>query len=245
MERTLAGAFDRGRGADGRMSEGVDRDRQERNGAAFDPAMMLQARQRTRAAIARIAGGIAAGMTEEAAQALARQVLKDMGILRGWHGIHVRFGANTLKNFGEPSTPGVVLGEDDIFFIDIGPVWQGHEGDGGDSFVTGSDPDMARAIHDVRALFGRARDAWRADGLSGRGLYDFLARDAEDLGWRLNLDMSGHRLSDFPHAVKHDGALADIAYPPRSGLWVLEVQIRHPDRPFGAFYEDLLLQDET
>lgn len=229
------------------MSGGGDqlRDRQERNGPAFDPAMMLQARERTRAAIARIAAGVAPGMTEEAGQMLARQVLKDAGMLRGWHGIHVRFGANTLKNFGEPSAPGVVLGEDDIFFIDIGPVWQGHEGDGGDSFVTGDDPDMARAAGDVRALFGMAREAWRADGLSGQGLYDFLARNAENMGWRLNLDISGHRLSDFPHAVKHDGALADIVYAPKSGLWVLEVQIRHPERPFGAFYEDLLLHDDT
>lgn len=229
------------------MSGGGDqlRDRQERNGPAFDPAMMLQARERTRAAIARIAAGVAPGMTEEAGQALARQVLKDAGTLRGWHGIHVRFGANTLKNFGEPSAPGVVLGEDDIFFIDIGPVWQGHEGDGGDSFVTGDDPDMVRAADDVRTLFGMARDAWRADGLTGQGLYDFLDRRAENLGWRLNLDISGHRLSDFPHAVKHDGALADIVYAPKSGLWVLEVQIRHPERPFGAFYEDLLLHDDT
>lgn len=219
------------------------RARQERNGAAFDPAMMLEARQRTRAAIARIADGIAPGMAEEAGQALARRVLKDMGMLRGWHGIHVRFGINTLKNFGEPSDPGVVLGEEDIFFIDIGPVWQGHEGDGGDSFVTGGDADMARAVRDVRALFGMARDAWRVDRLTGQGLYALLDRRAEDLGWRLNLDMSGHRLSDFPHAVKHDGALAGIAYPPSPGLWVLEVQIRHPERPFGAFHEDLLLRE--
>lgn len=227
------------------MSGSADRlrEREERNGTAFDPAVMLEARQRTRAAIARIAAGIAPGMAEEAGQAFARQVLKDAGMLRGWHGIHVRFGANTLKNFGEPSTPDVVLGTDDIFFIDIGPVWQGHEGDGGESFVTGNDPDMARAARDVRALFGMAQEAWRVDGLTGQDLYAFLDRLAGDLGWRLNLDMSGHRLSDFPHAVKHDGTLADIAYPPTSGLWVLEVQIRHPERPFGAFYEDLLLNE--
>lgn len=221
------------------------RDRQERNGPAFDPAIMLEARRRTRAAIARIAARIAPGMAEEEAQALARRLLKDAGMLRGWHGIHVRFGANTLKNFGEPSEGGVVLRENDIFFIDIGPVWQGHEGDGGESFVVGGDPDMARAIADVRVLFGMARDAWRAEGLTGQALYDLLAQRAEDLGWRLNLDMSGHRLSDFPHAVKHDGTLADVGYRPLSGLWVLEVQIRHPARQFGAFYEDLLLSDDA
>ncbi|HEV7610225.1 MAG TPA: hypothetical protein VGO61_23030 [Steroidobacteraceae bacterium] len=25
-------------------------------------------------------------------------------------------------------------------------------------------------------------------------------------------------------------------------LWVLEIQIHHPERPFGAFFEDLLLE---
>jgi len=30
---------------------------------------------------------------------------------------------------------------------------------------------------------------------------------------------------------------------PASGLWVLEIQLRHPTRPFGAFFEDLLLED--
>ncbi len=63
-------------------------------------------------------------MFEEEAVQYARQVLKDLEMLRGWHGIHVRFGVNTLKQFGEPSAPGVKLRDDDIFFIDIGPVWQ-------------------------------------------------------------------------------------------------------------------------
>jgi hypothetical protein len=27
--------------------------------------------------------------------------------------------------------------------------------------------------------------------------------------------------------------------------WVLEIAIIHPDRPFGAFYEDPLLEDQS
>jgi hypothetical protein len=74
-------------------------------------------------------------------------------------------------------------------------------------------------------------------------LYDFAAAEARAMGWELNLDMSGHRLADFPHAVLHKGALAEAPFAPSPGLWVLEIQIRHPDRPFSAFYEDLLLTD--
>lgn len=214
---------------------------QEQNGNTFDTAMMLEARARTRRAIHDIAGHIVPGMAEEDALALARAMLKDAEMLRGWHGTHIRFGTNTLRNFGQRSEPGVVLQENDIFFIDIGPVWRGYEGDGGETFVVGNDPDMAKAAHDVRAVYDAVHDAWRRNGLTGADLYRLATSEAARRGWELNLDMSGHRLSDFPHAVKFNGRLLDVPYTPSSGLWVLEIQIRHPDRPFSAFYEDLLL----
>jgi Xaa-Pro aminopeptidase len=203
---------------------------------------MLETRRRTRAAMNDVSAAKPPGMTEEEAVALMRRTLKYADMLRGWHGIHVRFGRNTLLNFGERSEPGMVLGENDIFFIDIGPVWRGHEGDAGATFVVGDDPAMHQAARDVKAVFEATRARWRDEGLSGASLYRFAQAEAARLGWVLNLDMPGHRLSDFPHAVKHDGALIDTDYAPGDGLWVLEIQIRHPDRPFSAFYEDLLLK---
>lgn len=210
-------------------------------GQHYDIAMMLEARSRTRQVIERIAAKIAPGMLEETAVEYARQVLKDAQMGRGWHGIHVRFGPNTLKPFGVPSEPGVILQQNDIFFIDIGPVWQKWEGDGGDTFVVGNDPDMQRAKHAVREVFDRVRARWLADRVSGQELYRYAADQARSLGWELNLKMSGHRLADFPHAALHKGSLADASFSPANALWVLEIQIRHPERPFSAFYEDLLL----
>ena len=69
----------------------------------------------------------------------------------------------------------------------------------------------------------------------------FAARRAEAMDWRLNHDIKGHRLGDFPHAIHKGGDLGDFASMPAPGLWVLEIQIAHPSEPFGAFYEDLLL----
>jgi len=37
------------------------------------------------------------------------------------------------------------------------------------------------------------------------------------------------------------GNLGDFDAAPAAGPWILEIRIAHPTRPFGAFYEDLLV----
>ncbi len=207
----------------------------------YNRAMMLTVRDMTRGAIEEIAAEIRPGMTEERGRDITRDVLKAAGMIRGWHAPQVRFGRNTLKPFGAPSEAGVVLNDDDIFFLDIGPVWRHFEGDAGATYVVGHDADMLRIAADVRRVFDDSRLAWQTRGLTGAQLYDFASQRARDLGWELNLDMNGHRLANFPHAAIHKGPLATTEFRPSDGLWVLEIQIRHPTRPISAFYEDLLL----
>jgi methionyl aminopeptidase len=185
------------------------------------------------------------GMVEEDARAMARDVLSDQGMRKGWHHIIVRFGPNTTKDFMEPSDKGIVLGSDDIFFVDIGPVYGEQEGDGGDTFVFGSDPDHHRAKADVKVIWDDVRDRWFREGLTGRDLYDYAEKKSAEKGWRLNRDLSGHRLSEFPHSVHYDGAMAAVDFRPSPLLWVLEIAIIHPERKFGAFYEDLLLENQS
>ena len=57
------------------------------------------------------------------------------------------------------------------------------------------------------------------------------------------MDLSGHRLSDFPHVAIYEGPLADVEFSPSRLIWVLEIHIRHPEKPYGAFFEDMLLED--
>jgi hypothetical protein len=47
-------------------------------------------------------------------------------------------------------------------------------------------------------------------------------------------------VSDFPHAIFKAGNLGNFEPHPQAGLWILEIQLAHPTRPFGSFYEDLL-----
>jgi Xaa-Pro aminopeptidase len=216
----------------------------EKVGLSFDTEKMMTVRDMTRAAIHEIAARVAPGMVEEDAVEMARDLLADRGMLRGWHDVYVRFGTNTTKTFGAASDPGVVLGADDIFLIDIGPVFEQWEGDGGDTFVTGTDPDKARCARDARALFHTVRKTWERDGATGRALYDFAIEEARRLGWELNMDLSGHRISEFPHEAHYPGPMAEIDFTPSSGpIWVLEIHIRHPTERYGAFFEDMLLPD--
>ena len=170
----------------------TDSDLREAVGPHFSMPAMLHARARSTEAVVRIAAAIRPGMTEGEAVSQATGILRDMGMQRIWHPTLVRSGAGTLKKFNECSDGSSVLGDRDIFFVDIGPVWDGHEG---------------------------------------------------GAGWRLNLDIKGHRVSDFPHAIYKAGNLGDFADCPNTGLWILEIQIAHPTRDFGAFHEDILASD--
>lgn len=211
-------------------------------GPAFDPALMLRARERSWAALRGIRERMRPGISEDEARAEAAEVFRSLGMERLWHPVVIRIGENTTKTFRERSNPDVRLGEDDIYFIDLGLVFDGHEGDVGDTFTTGTDPAKQACAAAARTLFDEVAGAWRTQGLSGEALYAFAAERAEAMGWRLNHAIKGHRVSDFPHAIHKAGDLGTLDCAPSGGLWILEIQIAHPTEPYGAFYEDLLVQ---
>lgn len=215
----------------------------ERVGPAFTEDGMLLARRKTREAIAAIAARVEPGMVEEDAVAMAKQVLADMGLALSWHPTRVRFGTNTTKAMKRASEPGVILKENDIFFIDIAPRVQAWEGDGGATFTVGQGADHARCARDAEALFHAVRGIWQRERLTGRALYAWAEAEARKLGWELNFDLGGHRVSDFPHATIYAGALADLETTPSAMRWILEIHLRHPSLPYGAFFEDMLLDD--
>lgn len=209
-------------------------------GQRFDPALMQHAREKTWAALHGIRERMHPGISEDEAKREAADVFRELGVERLWHPVLIRIGANTVKTYRQASDPGVRLGEDDSYFIDLGLVFDGHEGDVGDTFVVGDAPQRQACADAARALFDEVAEAWRTQALSGQVLYAFADERARAMGWRLNHEIKGHRVSDFPHAIHKGGDLGDLAASPSSGLWILEIQIAHPSEPFGAFHEDLL-----
>jgi len=209
-------------------------------GPCFDPALMQHARERTWAALHGIRERMRPGISEDEAKAEAMDVFRELGYQRLWHPVLIRIGANTTKSYRQASDPGVRLGENDSYFIDLGLVFDGHEGDVGDTFVVGHAPQQQACADAAHTLFHDVAEAWRTRGLSGQALYAFAEERAAAMGWRFNQATKGHRVSDFPHAIHKSGDLSDLNASPSSGLWILEIQIQHPTEPFGAFHEDLL-----
>ena len=222
----------------------MSRELAERVGEGHEHATLLEALRRTIAAVRDIAARVAPGMTEEEGTELARRALRAHGFERDWVAPCLRFGTNTLRKYGEPSEPGVVLGRDDLWFIDVGPLWRNHECDFADSFATGDDPARQRIIRDLHTVFERTQAHWRTSQATGAGLYRFAAAQAAALGWERDLEMAGHRLGEYPHAAFHDGLLSRAEFRPSARLWMLEIQLRHPYEPYSAFFEDLLLDAE-
>jgi methionyl aminopeptidase len=225
----------------------MDLETLEGTGPKFSVDALMDARKNTKEAIALIARGIKPGMREEDARQMAKETLERLGSHKGWHKILIRFGANTVKDFEDPSERDVRLRDGDIFFVDIGPIWGDTEGDGGETFVVGQnpDPDMERCAEDVKRIFDAVRDQWMASGMTGKELYDFAEKTSADFGWVLNMSLTGHRLSDFPHSAHYDGTLSAVSIRPSPNLWILEIQVRHPTKPFGGFFEDLLLSSNV
>ena len=82
------------------MSSTATQSQLEAVGRKFDLDQMLAVRTMTREAIHEIAARMKPGMVEEDAVDLAKDLLADKGMLRGWHDVYVRFGTNTMKTFG-------------------------------------------------------------------------------------------------------------------------------------------------
>jgi methionine aminopeptidase len=219
--------------------------RVEAVGEAFSLPAMVRARDLTFEAVRRIAAAVTPGMTEGRSHEVANEVLAAMGMERLWHKNVIRFGPGTLETFFGDFQPDYVLQPNDIFYVDLGVVWDGHESDAGDTFVVGDDAEMHACAEAARTIWTAVANRWREQGQTGEALYAYARDLAQSMGWRLNWTVKGHRVSDFPHAIYKAGTLGDFAAAPKTGLWILEIQIAHPTRPIGAFYEDLLYEADA
>jgi Xaa-Pro aminopeptidase len=211
-------------------------------GEIFRPELLQRARDLSLETILRTSKTIQPGMTEAEVKTKLTEIQTELGAPKSWHPPQIRFGVNTLFPFGKPGQENVTLKENDIYFLDIGPLFDEHEGDVGRSFIVGNDPEMKRCCEDVEKIWYEVRNHWKTKGKTGQELYQFAKVRAIMRGWNLSLEKAnGHRIADFPHTAKKRGAIETFDKIPMENRWILEIQIRHPEKPFGAFYEDILV----
>lgn len=215
---------------------------EEALGAAFDLKRYLGGQRLTAQLCVDLAHSLTPGIYEEEAHELFKGLLQKYGIAKVWHPTKIRFGINTLCNFRDPGEPKQRLHEGELFFVDIGPLIDGHEGDYGETFRCGGGGDAL--ISASKEVFKLTEKAWLERKLTGPALYQVAQARALERGFKLNLQMDGHRLGDFPHHVHFKGDLASFPHTPIPGLWVLEIHLIDEARRRGAFFEDILGREQ-
>ncbi len=124
----------------------------ENLGEQFNLEDYLRAQEKTRQVVLAFSKMLKPGINEVEAKALLEKTLDESGLEKRWHPSKMRIGPNTTKNFRDDSAPHI-LTENDIFFVDIGPVYYNHEGDYGETFTIGSDPRLNKLAESSKTIF--------------------------------------------------------------------------------------------
>ncbi|KAI2617835.1 Creatinase/aminopeptidase [Hypoxylon sp. NC1633] len=174
------------------------------------------------------------------------------GVKTHWHKRVVRSGPNTMAPF-EENPPDRVIGEDEILYVDLGPVFEAYEADFGRTFVLGDDPDKKRLRDALEPVWNAVKARYVADPhMTGEQLYDIACEEARRAGWEFNAWLAGHLVGQFPHErIPRDkttlyitkGNDQPMSKPGKDGNkrhWILEVHLRDPVKHVGAFFEQLL-----
>lgn len=193
--------------------------------------------------------GVAETEINESIYALAGQMY---GISRYWHKRIVRAGRNTLAPYDE-NPPDLTVGEDDIVFLDLGPVFEEWEADFGRTFVVGKDPLKQKLCRDIEEAFAKGKQYFQErPDITGAELYGFAERLAEQAGWVYGGPIAGHLIGIFPHEkiagdkislYVHPKNQSRMRMPDASGRkrhWILEIHFVDRAREIGGFYEELL-----
>jgi Xaa-Pro aminopeptidase len=177
------------------------------------------------------------------------------GITTYWHKRIVRAGRNTLSPYAE-NPPDLMIGEDDILFLDLGPVFEDWEADFGRTFVLGSDPMKLKMREDVGSAFAKGKRYFeQSPDIEARELFAYAVSLAHASGWEFGGRIAGHLIGQFPHERIEDDKVTLYVHPQSNvrmrsvderGLrrhWILEIHFIDRARQIGGFFEELLTVD--
>lgn len=198
-------------------------------------------------------GIIRAGVTEsqvnEDIYTLAREMF---GITTYWHKRIVRAGRNTLLPYAE-NPPDLTLGEDEILFLDLGPVFEDWEADFGRTFVLGNDPAKLKLREDVSHAFADGKRYFEAHPeIKANEFFEYAHGLATQYGWEFGGPIAGHLIGQFPHERIPNDKVTLYVHPASSLFmhsldengqkrhWILEIHFVDKERQIGGFLRNYL-----
>jgi Xaa-Pro aminopeptidase len=174
------------------------------------------------------------------------------GVRRHWHKRIARAGENTMLTYYDQAEDRRIA-DDDVVYLDLGPVFEAWEADFGRTYVLGSDPAKHRLVSDIAAAFQKGKALYEdTPALTAGELYDYVAALAPESGWDFGAATAGHLIGHFPHeretqdvkrfSIRHDNpqSLREPDATGRPRHWILEIHFIDRQRRIGGFYEELL-----
>lgn len=174
------------------------------------------------------------------------------GISQYWHKRIVRAGKNTLLPYDD-NPPDLIVQEDDVVFLDLGPVFEAWEADFGRTFVLGDDPLKHKLRRDIEVAFAQGKKYFHEQpDITGRDLYLYAQSLAKQAGWEFGGPIAGHLIGQFPHERIPGDKVTYYVHPENPNRmraldssgeerhWILEIHFVDRACQFGGFYEELL-----
>ena len=216
---------------------------------------LLEAQTRAEALFRQVEarGLIRPGITENGLNAEIYALAQELyGITTYWHKRIVRAGKNTLLPYAE-NPPDLTIGEDDILFLDLGPVFEQWEADFGRTFVLGSDPLKLKMCQDIQSAFADGKQYFKNHpDITSRELFHDVESLAAKYNWEFGGPIAGHLIGQFPHERIADDKVTLYVHPKSDLLmrsldeqgrrrhWILEIHFVDREQEIGGFYEQLL-----
>ncbi len=193
------------------------------------------------------------GVSERAASDAIRDLAAaQLGVERHWHKRVVRAGPNAVQPY-HSNPPERTIGDDDIVYLDLGPIFEAWEADFGRTYVLGTDPDKLRLRDTLPVVWAAGRSKFEATpDITGEQLFEFMVAEAARHGWEWGGTIAGHMVGEFPHADAtgkkdysritpgNDRPMRGVDRDGRVAHWILEVHLVDREREIGGFYEELL-----
>lgn len=196
---------------------------------------------------------ISPGKTEKQVNTEIFDLAFDMfGIKKYWHKRIVRAGENTLRPYDD-NPPDLIIKENDIVFLDFGPIFEDWEADFGRTFVIGNDPYKIKLKNDIESAWFEVKDWFEEQKeLTASQFFHYITATAQKYGWEYGGPIGGHLIGQFPHErIEPDSYLLYIHPENHNSMfeldkngkkrhWILEIHFVDKEKKIGGFFEQIL-----